>query len=133
MTKYKILCCFFYINNIIVFGQKITDDKVIKLFNEAKKNNAIEQSIPSYENALKLAKEGKIAFDFGKYWMKGQSMATGQANVKAYNRKLRNLIAEDKAKPSFIISHELPLSKAKEAYGHFDARDDGWTKVILKP
>ena len=42
-------------------------------------------------------------------------MATGQANVKAYNRKLRDLIVADKAKPSFIISHELSLSEAPQA------------------
>ena len=60
-------------------------------------------------------------------------MATGQANVKAYNRKLCKLIAEGKAKPSFIISHELPLDRAVEAYENFDARKDGWTKVVLKP
>jgi threonine dehydrogenase-like Zn-dependent dehydrogenase len=81
----------------------------------------------------KLAKQGQIAFDFGKFWMKGQKMATGQANVKAYNRKLRDLITADLAKPSFIISHELPLIQAPEAYKHFDARDQGWTKVVLKP
>ncbi len=81
----------------------------------------------------KLAKQGQIAFDFGKFWMKGQKMATGQANVKAYNRKLRDLIAADIAKPSFIVSHELPLSKAPMAYKHFDERDKGWTKVVLKP
>ena len=80
-----------------------------------------------------LAKEGKIAFDFGKFWIKGQRLATGQANVKSYNRKLRDLITADKAKPSFIVSHELPLSQARQAYEHFDARDDGWTKVVLKP
>ena len=65
--------------------------------------------------------------------MKGQHIATGQANVKAYNRKLRDLIAADKAKPSVIISHELPLEKAPEGYEHFDEREDGWTKVVLKP
>ena len=80
-----------------------------------------------------LAKQGQIAFDFGKFWMKGQKMGTGQANVKAYNRKLRDLITDNIAKPSFIISHELPLSQAPEAYKHFDARDQGWTKVVLKP
>lgn len=81
----------------------------------------------------KLAKEGQIAFDFGQFWLKGQRMATGQANVKAYNRKLRDLIAAGKASPSFIVSHELPLSSAPDAYQHFDARDEGWTKVVLKP
>jgi glutathione-independent formaldehyde dehydrogenase len=81
----------------------------------------------------KLMQEGKLAFDFGSMWMKGQHIATGQANVKAYNRKLRDLIAAGKAKHSAIISHELKLERAPEAYEHFDARDDGWTKVILKP
>ena len=33
-------------------------------------------------------KTGKIAFDFGAFWLKGQQMGTGQANVKAYNRRL---------------------------------------------
>ncbi|KQR74054.1 aldehyde dehydrogenase [Burkholderia sp. Leaf177] len=80
-----------------------------------------------------LMKKGQLAFDFGTMWMKGQRIATGQANVKAYNRKLRELIAADKAKPSLIVSHELPLEEAPDAYKHFDARDDGWTKVVLKP
>jgi glutathione-independent formaldehyde dehydrogenase len=60
-------------------------------------------------------------------------MGTGQCPVKAYNRHLRDLIHIDKAQPSFIVSHELPLAKAPEGYRHFDARDDGWTKVVLSP
>jgi glutathione-independent formaldehyde dehydrogenase len=80
-----------------------------------------------------LAKKGHMDFDFGNFWMKGMSMATGQANVKAYNRELCALISSGKAKPSAIISHELALDEAPEAYKHFDARDKGWTKVILKP
>lgn len=79
-----------------------------------------------------LAKKGQIAFDFGEFFTKGQRMGTGQANVKAYNRKLMNLIEQEKAKPSFIISHELPLEKAADGYVNFDARKDGWTKVVLK-
>ena len=80
-----------------------------------------------------LAKRGQLAFDFGAFWMKGQSMGTGQANVKAYNRMLSRLIEKDKVKPSEIVSHELPLEKAPEAYANFDARKNGWTKVVLKP
>ncbi|HAG79194.1 glutathione-independent formaldehyde dehydrogenase [Stutzerimonas kunmingensis] len=80
-----------------------------------------------------LAKEGKMAFDFGAFWFKGQQIRTGQANVKAYNRRLAALIHHDRAKPSQIISHRLNLSEGPDAYKHFDARDDGWTKVVLKP
>ena len=81
----------------------------------------------------KLGKEGQIAFDFGEFWSKGLSMGTGQAPVKAYNRYLCKLIEEGRAKPSFIVSHELSLDEAPDAYEHFDCRDDGWTKVVLKP
>jgi glutathione-independent formaldehyde dehydrogenase len=80
-----------------------------------------------------LAKNGQVAFDYGMYWFKGQHIGSGQAPVKKYNRQLRDLIAAGKAEPSFIVSHELPLDQAPEAYSHFDARDDGWTKVVLKP
>ncbi len=80
-----------------------------------------------------LAKKGQIAFDFGKFWFKGQKMGTGQCNVKAYNRRLADLIHHGKANPSLIISHELPLEDAPNAYKHFNNRDKGWTKVILHP
>ncbi|HLW25350.1 MAG TPA: glutathione-independent formaldehyde dehydrogenase [Steroidobacteraceae bacterium] len=81
----------------------------------------------------KLEKHGQIAFDFGAFWGKGLRLGTGQANVKAYNRPLCNLIHQGRARPSFIISHELPLAEAPHAYEQFDARVDGWTKVVLKP
>jgi glutathione-independent formaldehyde dehydrogenase len=80
-----------------------------------------------------LAKEGKMAFDFGAFWFKGQQIRTGQANVKAYNRQLAELIHHDRAKPSQIISHRLKLSEGPDAYKHFDDRENGWTKVVLKP
>jgi glutathione-independent formaldehyde dehydrogenase len=81
----------------------------------------------------KLYKEGEVAFDYGLYWFKGQTMGTGQCNVKAYNRQLCGLIEQGKAKPSWIVSHELPLDQAADGYQHFDDRDDGWTKVLLHP
>jgi glutathione-independent formaldehyde dehydrogenase len=80
-----------------------------------------------------LAKNGKARFDFGNFWFKGQHMGTGQCPVKRYNRYLRSLIAEDRVKPSWIVSHDLPLERAPEAYKHFDAREEGWTKVVLHP
>jgi glutathione-independent formaldehyde dehydrogenase len=81
----------------------------------------------------KLEKEGQIAFNLGKFFEKGLTMGSGQCNVKAYNRDLAALIANGKAKPSFLVSHELSLDEAADAYEHFDARDAGWTKVVLKP
>ncbi len=80
-----------------------------------------------------LQKKGHMDFDFGNFWMKGQRIATGQANVKSYNRQLCSLISSGKAHPSKIISHEISLQDAPDAYKHFNARDKGWTKIILKP
>jgi glutathione-independent formaldehyde dehydrogenase len=80
-----------------------------------------------------LAKEGKFAFDFGTFFFKGQAMGTGQANVKQYNRGLRNLIHRGKVRPSVIVSQELSLDQAAEGYQRFDDREDGWTKVLLHP
>ncbi|MDT4893572.1 MAG: glutathione-independent formaldehyde dehydrogenase [Pseudonocardiales bacterium] len=80
-----------------------------------------------------LATEGRLAVDFGRFFQKGLRMGTGQANVKAYNRQLRDLIAADRVKPGSIVSHELPLDEAPGAYEHFDAREKGWTKVVLHP
>ena len=81
----------------------------------------------------KLAQQGQIAFDYGNYWFKGQTMGSGQCPVKKYNRALRDLIAGGKASPSFLVSHELPLDQAPEGYKNFDNREDGWTKVVLHP
>jgi glutathione-independent formaldehyde dehydrogenase len=81
----------------------------------------------------KLMQDGQIAFDLGLFFQKGLGMSSGQANVKSYNRELRDLIHAGKAKPSWIVSHHLSLDQAPDAYKHFDARDDGWTKVVLHP
>lgn len=64
---------------------------------------------------------------------KGISIASGQCPVKKYNRELRDLIIHGRATPSFIVSHDLPLDQAVEAYAKFDAREDGYTKVLLHP
>jgi glutathione-independent formaldehyde dehydrogenase len=85
------------------------------------------------KGADKLAKKGQIAFDLGEFFSRGQHMASGQANVKAYNRYLAELIHAGRARPSWVVSHELSLDEAPFAYKHFDHRDEGWTKVILHP
>jgi glutathione-independent formaldehyde dehydrogenase len=83
--------------------------------------------------ANKLAKEGRVAFNYGAAFEKGLSIASGQCPVKRYNRELRDLIIAGRATPSFIVSHELALDQAPDAYEQFDARHEGWTKVLLHP
>lgn len=79
------------------------------------------------------AGRGKLLFKVGKFFEKGLRMGSGQANVKAYNRHLRDLIIAGRAEPSFVVSKELPLEQAPEAYQHFDKREEGYSKVVLHP
>jgi glutathione-independent formaldehyde dehydrogenase len=80
-----------------------------------------------------FAKKGQLLVSIGRLFEKGLRVGTGQANVKRYNRQLRDLITMGRAKPSFVVSHELPLGEAPDAYRKFDRRVDGYTKVILHP
>jgi hypothetical protein len=79
------------------------------------------------------AKDERIGFDFGRLFQKGLPIGTGQCPVKRYNEHLRDLIIAGPARPSLLISHELPLEQAPEAYENFDKRTGGYTKVILRP
>lgn len=79
------------------------------------------------------AQQGRIGFDYGTFFTKGQHMGTGQAPVMRYNRQLRDLVVAGRATPSFIVSHVLGLDEAVHGYDQFDKRVDGWTKVLLRP
>ncbi|AQA16784.1 glutathione-independent formaldehyde dehydrogenase [Streptomyces samsunensis] len=79
------------------------------------------------------AKHGQLLVSIGRMFEKGQRMGTGQCNVKSYNRQLRDLIIAGRARPSFVVSHELPLDQAPQAYEKFDKRVEGYTKVVLHP
>ncbi|KAJ5261367.1 hypothetical protein N7478_011962 [Penicillium angulare] len=90
--------------------------------------------VPSDPGASDAASaNGMISLSFGKLFEKGLSLGTGQCNVKSYNRYLRDMIVAGKAKPSFVISHEIGLADAETAYHKFDKREDGYTKVLIHP
>ncbi len=78
------------------------------------------------------AKQGSLAL-ICKLFEKGLRMGTGQCDAKRYNRYLCDMIIEGRAKPSFVVSHELPLDQAPSGYDKFDKRIEGYTKVILHP
>jgi glutathione-independent formaldehyde dehydrogenase len=79
------------------------------------------------------AKSGRLLVAIGRLFEKGLRLGTGQCNVKRYNRQLRDMIIEGRARPSFVVSHELPLADAPSAYEKFDKRIEGYTKVVLHP
>jgi threonine dehydrogenase-like Zn-dependent dehydrogenase len=77
--------------------------------------------------------KGMLLISFGKLFEKGLTIGTGQCNVKAYNRYLRDMIISGVAKPSFVVSHEIGIEEAPGAYVKFDRREDGYTKVLIHP
>jgi glutathione-independent formaldehyde dehydrogenase len=79
------------------------------------------------------ARRGQLLVSIGRLFEKGLRLGTGQTNVKRYNRQLRDMIIEGRAKPSFVVSHELSLAEAPMAYDKFDKRIEGFTKVVLHP
>src|SRR4051812_10281132 len=83
--------------------------------------------------ADKRKKKGIFELPWGTLFNKAFSIGTGQCPVKRYNVFLRDLIISGRARPSFIVSHHSTLDDAPDAYEKFDARQDGYTKVILKP
>lgn len=109
-------------------------DKLVEVVRATGRIGVVGVYVPKDPGAAtEEAKEGRVGFDWGTAWAKGIAFGTGQCPVKAYNRELRDLIIRGRAKPSAIVSHELALEDAPDAYSRFDKREDGWTKVLLHP
>jgi glutathione-independent formaldehyde dehydrogenase len=68
--------------------------------------------------------EGRIGFDHGTFFQKGQRMGTGQCPVKRYNEQLRDLIIAGQATPSLLVSHELSLDEAPATRSSTSGRTD---------
>ncbi len=88
---------------------------------------------PGPGGPVEEARRGEPLVAIGTLVEKGLRLGTGRADVKRYDRRLRDLITEGRATPSFVVSHELPLDEAPEAYRAIDQRLDGYTKIVLKP
>ena len=90
--------------------------------------------LPSDPGAVsEEAANGLLLLNVGKFFEKGLRMGTGQANVKAYAHHLRDLIIAGRAAPSFVVSKNLSLEDAPDAYARFDRREEGYSKVLLHP
>ncbi|MGR6964447.1 glutathione-independent formaldehyde dehydrogenase [Geodermatophilus sp. URMC 61] len=76
---------------------------------------------------------GTLGVTIGTLVDKGLRLGTGRADARRYDRQLRDLITEGRARPSFVVSHELPLDEAPDAYQKVHRRVDGYTKVVLRP
>jgi threonine dehydrogenase-like Zn-dependent dehydrogenase len=69
----------------------------------------------------------------GAAFAKGLTLKMGQTHTPRYMRSLLKRITDGEIDPSFVISHELPLSEAPRAYEIFNRKKDHCTKVVLRP
>lgn len=64
---------------------------------------------------------------------KGLTFRMGQTHVQRWTADLLRRIEEEQIDPSFVITHEVPLTKGPEMYRTFRDKQDSCIKVVLKP
>jgi len=69
----------------------------------------------------------------GAAFAKGLTLRMGQTHVHAYLPHLLGLIEAGIMDPSFVISHDVGLDDAPEAYRMFRDKANGCTKVVMHP
>jgi threonine dehydrogenase-like Zn-dependent dehydrogenase len=72
-------------------------------------------------------------FPIGIAFAKGLTLKMGQTHVQKYMALLLARIEKREIDPSFVISHRLRLEEAPLGYKIFNNKQDGCTKVVLKP
>lgn len=75
--------------------------------------------------------EDALTIPFGELYLKGVTVQMGVSHITEYIDEVIALTAAGKLSPSSIISHQMPMSQAAEAYRMFEAREA--TKIVLDP
>jgi glutathione-independent formaldehyde dehydrogenase len=76
--------------------------------------------------------EGNLTVPWSKLFNKNVSINMGRDDDERWNRKLREMIVSGAAKPSSVVSHRISIDDAPKAFEKFDARAEGYIKVVLK-
>ena len=84
---------------------------------------AVEQSL----------QHGRLTLPWSKLFNKNATIVMGRDDDKRWNMKLRDMIVTGVAKPSQVVSHRLSFEAAPDAFAKFDARAEGYIKVVLRP
>ncbi|HWP59142.1 MAG TPA: hypothetical protein VNL14_14710 [Candidatus Acidoferrales bacterium] len=64
---------------------------------------------------------------------KALTIRSGQTHVQRYWRPLLERIQKGEIDPSFVVTHQLGLEEAPEAFEMFLHKQDECLKVVLKP
>lgn len=76
--------------------------------------------------------ETLLVFPIGRAMNKNLTVKMGNCNHRKYIPHLLGLVRTGAIDPSKVLTHELPLKSAIDAYKAFDAREEGWIKVELE-
>src|SRR5690348_3936539 len=110
--------------------------QAIKL--ETDRPMALREVMMAVRNGGRLSIVGDYAgfidkVPFGSIMNRGITMRMGQAPVQRYYHQLLEKILNGDIDPSFVATHELPLTDAPKGYQLMDNKEDGCVKVVLKP
>lgn len=71
-------------------------------------------------------------FPMGAVVNRSLTLRSGQCHVHRYLRPLLDRIERGEIDPSFVITHQLPLSEAARGFEIFSKKLDDCEKVVLK-
>lgn len=83
--------------------------------------------------AVGVHTEPHLALSPGELYDRNLRYAAGRCSARHYLPTALEMAAEDPQLFRTLVSHELPLAKGVDAYRRFAAREEGWTKVVLRP
>jgi threonine dehydrogenase-like Zn-dependent dehydrogenase len=72
-------------------------------------------------------------FPLGAFFGKGLKMAAGQCDVQQFMPELLQRVLDGDFDTTSLISHRLTLADAPDAYRMFCNKEDGCTKVVMRP
>lgn len=83
--------------------------------------------------AVGVHTEPHLALSPGEIYDRNLRYASGRCPARHYMEASLALAVRDEELIRTLISHRLSLADGVDAYAHFAARDEGWTKVVLVP
>jgi len=75
----------------------------------------------------------KSQFPIGKAMNKNLTVEMGNCNHRRYIPRLLEMVRARQINPAEVLTNQVSLEEALEAYQAFDTREEGWIKVELTP
>jgi len=105
---------------------------------ESERTHALRQAIMCCRNGGVVSVIGDYSglsdkLPAGSWMNRSLILRTGQCHVQRYMKPLLERIERGEIDPTRVITHKLPLQRARHGYAIFKHKEDGCEKVVLKP